>query len=60
VLDNNTPPDEELYFGNLVVKNYLIACDEEDFVYDIVPEDADAGFVSDSGLISLLEFFMIL
>jgi hypothetical protein len=51
VLDNTMPVEEELYFGNLVVKNYLIACDENDFVYNIVPEDAGAGFTNYEQLI---------
>jgi hypothetical protein len=41
-----------------VVKNYLIACDEDDFVYDIVPEDADAGLTRYGELVSALEFFL--
>jgi hypothetical protein len=58
-LDNNMPQTDELYFGDLVVKNYLIACDEDDFVYDIVPEDADAGLTEENGeLISVLEFLL--
>jgi hypothetical protein len=57
-LDNNMPANEEIYFGNLVVKNYLIACDEDDFVYDIVPEDADAGMTKYGELVSLLEYFL--
>jgi hypothetical protein len=57
-LDNNMPQTEELYFGDLVVKNYLIACDEDDFVYDIVPEDADAGLTTYGELVSVMEFFL--
>jgi hypothetical protein len=57
-LDNNMPQEEELYFGDLVVKNYLIACDEDDFVYDIVPEDADAGLTTFGELVSVMEFFL--
>jgi hypothetical protein len=58
-LDNNMPQTDELYFGDLVVKNYLIACDEDDFVYDIVPEDADAGLTKGDGeLMAVLEFLL--
>jgi hypothetical protein len=57
-LDNNMPQEGDLYFGDLVVKNYLIACDENDFVYDIVPEDADAGLTKYGELVSVLEFFL--
>jgi hypothetical protein len=57
-LDNRIPQEEEIYFGDLVVKNYLIACDEDDFVYDIVPEDADAGLSKEKELVALLEFFL--
>jgi hypothetical protein len=58
ILDNAMPQEEELYFGDLVVKNYLLACDAEDFVYDIVPEDADAGLSKEGELVALLEFFL--
>jgi hypothetical protein len=58
-LDNTMPRTEDLYFGDLVVKNYLIACDKDDFAYKIVPEDADAGLTKEYGdLISVLEFFL--
>jgi hypothetical protein len=57
-LDNNIPQQEELYFGDLVVKNYLIACDEDDFVYDIVPEDADTGLTQYGELVLLMEYLL--
>jgi hypothetical protein len=58
LLDNKIPQNEEIYFGNLVAKNYVLACDANDFVYDIVPLDTDAGFSSEEGLISLFEFLL--
>ncbi|GHT79196.1 hypothetical protein FACS1894130_07260 [Spirochaetia bacterium] len=58
LLDNKIPQNEEIYFGNLVAKNYLIACDADEFVYDIVPMDTDAGFSNSSELISFFEFLL--
>lgn len=58
VLDNKIQRNEEIYFGSLVQKNYLIACDIDDYVYKIVPEDADSGFIKDQSLIALVEFFV--
>lgn len=58
VLDNSIPSNEEIYFGSLVQKNYLIACDGDDFVYEIIPEDGDAGYAQDRELIALVEFFV--
>lgn len=57
--DNNIPQTEELYTGDLVVKNYLIACDKDDFTYRILPLDDDAGFTeAGSALVSLAEFIL--
>jgi hypothetical protein len=59
VFDNNTPQTEELYTGDLVVKNYLIACDKDEFTYRILPVDDDAGFTeAGSALVSLAEFIL--
>jgi hypothetical protein len=58
VLDNNMLREEEIYFGDLVVKNYLIAWDEDEFAYDIIPEDADAGLSKEGELNALPEFFL--
>ncbi|GMO42194.1 MAG: hypothetical protein Pg6C_03540 [Treponemataceae bacterium] len=46
MLDNRIQRNEEIYFGSLVQKNYLIAC------------DADSGFIKDQSLIALVEFFV--
>jgi hypothetical protein len=59
VFDNNIPQTQELYTGDLVVKNYLIACDKDDFTYRILPVDDDAGFTEvGSALVSLAEFIL--
>ncbi|GMO60535.1 MAG: hypothetical protein Ta2A_06630 [Treponemataceae bacterium] len=58
LLDNKIPQTEEIYFGSLVAKNYLIACDADEFVYDIVPLDDDAGFTDEAGLIAFFEFLL--
>lgn len=58
VLDNRIKRNEEIYFGSLVQKNYLIACDADDFVYKIVPEDSDSGYIKDQSLIALVEFLI--
>lgn len=59
VFDNQIPQTEELYTGDLVVKNYLIACDKDNFVYRILPVDDDAGFTAaGSELVSLFEFIL--
>jgi len=48
-----------LYTGDLVVKNYLIACDKDDFAYRILPVDDDAGFTEvGTELVSLFEFIL--
>jgi hypothetical protein len=59
IFDNQIAQTEELYTGDLVVKNYLIACDNDDFTYRILPEGDDAGF-SEAGtaLVSLAEFIL--
>jgi hypothetical protein len=53
--NNNVPLNEQLYLGNIISNKYLLACDSEDYVYDIVPMDTGA-FTDDTGLISLFEF----
>ncbi|MDR2942588.1 MAG: hypothetical protein LBV17_08365 [Treponema sp.] len=59
VFNNNIPQTEELYTGDLVVKNYLIACDKDDFTYRILPVNDDAGFTeAGSALVSLAEFIL--
>jgi len=59
VFDNRIPQTEELYTGDLVVKNYLIACDKDDFAYRILPVDDDAGFTeAGTELVSLFEFIL--
>lgn len=59
LFDNNISRTEELYTGDLVVKNYLIACDKDDFTYRILPVDDDAGFTgAGSALVSLAEFIL--
>jgi hypothetical protein len=58
ILDNKIQRNEEIYFGSLVQKNYLIACDVDDFVYRIIPEDSDGGYIKERELIALVEFFM--
>jgi hypothetical protein len=57
-LNNNIPRNEELYFGSIIANKYLLACDKDDYVYDIVPADEDAGFTTDRDLISLFEFIL--
>ena len=47
VLDNKMPKGEDIYVGNLVQNNYLIACDTDDFVYPIIPQDGDSGYIED-------------
>ena len=58
ILDNRIRRNEDIYFGSIVQNNYLIACDSDDFVYRIIPEDADSGFIKDRALISLVEYFV--
>jgi hypothetical protein len=57
-LNNRVPRNEELCFGNIIANKYLLACDKDDCVYDIVPVDGDAGFTTDRDLISLFEFIL--
>jgi hypothetical protein len=52
--NNNVPLNEQLYLGSIISNKYLLACDSEDYVYDIVPKDT--GAFDDTGLISLFEF----
>ena len=58
ILDNNIQRNDDIYFGSIVQNNYLLACDSDDFVYRIIPEDADSGFIKDRALISLVEYFV--
>jgi len=53
--NNNIPLNEQLYLGSIISNKYLLACDAEDYVYDIVPVDSGA-FTDDKGLITLFEF----
>lgn len=57
-LQNNIPPNEQLYFGSIIANKYLLACDADDYVYAIVPLDSDAGFTDEDGLVSLFEFIL--
>ncbi|MDR1617672.1 MAG: hypothetical protein LBS06_01335 [Treponema sp.] len=57
-LNNNIPRNEGLYFGSIIANKYLLACDKDDYVCDIVPLDNDAGFTTDGDLISPFEFIL--
>jgi len=45
ILNNNNPMDVKLYFSDLLEKNYIVACDKDDYVYPIELRDKQGDLI---------------